>query len=180
MLSRVRTTGGRGHLPRSGLSRRQRKLLAREGWAEVGFDTWRIGGEPSAPRLMALFDEPPCLLLLPPTHGTLVEAWAAAVPSWIDETDRQGLETVTVPVEAAYETCSNCGCPLVPEDNIQQCPNCAARVETADLGEKARNLGSAVSRAESLPRLLAAALALAEPFQTWLAALVVLEGHDPA
>ena len=154
-------------------------LSLERGWQPGRSGTWTLGGDPRKPRLVAVgagADRPPCVILLPPLEGPLVETWQ--IPSdWGQDMHEHGAESVTrVPVNDAYSTCARCGCPLIESDETQPCPLCGSKVATATLTTTAKSLESVSATFSDNTAAASAAVALSGRFRAWLLALAAQIG----
>ena len=146
-------------------------LSLERGWQPGRSGTWTLGGDSRKPRLVAVgagADRPPCVILLPPQEGPLVETWQ--IPSnWEQDMHEHGAENVTrVPVNDAYSTCARCGCPLIASDETQPCPLCGSQVTTATLTTTAKSLESVSATFSDNTAAASAAVALSGRFRAWL------------
>ena len=154
-------------------------LSLERGWQPGRSGTWTLGGDPRKPRLVAVgagADRPPCVILLPPQEGPLVETWQ--IPSnWEQDMHEHGAENVTrVPVNDAYSTCARCGCPLIESDEPQPCPSCGFKVATATLTTTAKSLESVSATFNDNTAAASAAVALSGRFRAWLLGLTAQIG----
>ena len=144
-------------------------------WQNEGPHYWSLGDDDRFPRLQALTCyEHPSLTLLPPITGPFTETYEPTI--WVEALAGHGHESVRVPLEDSYSTCSHCDCPLVPQGGPQLCPNCGAEIVTADLSSTVKQLKAVVSGYDTEIDLTDAACEMTPLFNAWIDSLRVRFG----